>query len=83
MATKAQELAGLDDKSSCLGRCTNDEPIFVLRAQDMTMPTIVRVWLAIALLHDLPVAKQDEVNRFLIAAEAWQRTNHFAVKYPD
>jgi hypothetical protein len=83
MATKAQELASLDDRSSCLGRCSDDEPIFVLRAQDRSMPAIVRVWLEIALLHGLPYAKQDEVNALLAAAERWQRANHAVVKWPD
>lgn len=29
----------------CLDKCGDDEPIFVLRAQDFTAPMAVRFWL--------------------------------------
>jgi hypothetical protein len=39
MATKKQELS-----AGCLAKTANGEPIFVLRAQDIFAPEVVRTW---------------------------------------
>lgn len=39
MGTKKEEL-----KDGCFSRATDDEPLFVLRAQDKLAPNIVRRW---------------------------------------
>lgn len=44
MATKADEVAGLERGTGILARCADDEPIFILRAQDATAPDAVRCW---------------------------------------
>jgi hypothetical protein len=35
----------------CLAKVGDDEPIFVLRAQDAFAPIVVRVWIALVKLH--------------------------------
>jgi hypothetical protein len=35
----------------CLAKVGDDEPIFVLRAQDRFAPTVVRVWIALVKCH--------------------------------
>jgi hypothetical protein len=39
MAIKSEEL-----KKGCIAKAANDEPVFVLRAQDKTAPALVRMW---------------------------------------
>lgn len=39
--TKADLLA---DPNSCLNKAAADEPLFVLRAQDLIAPAVVRYW---------------------------------------
>jgi len=38
---KREEIANPD---SCLNRAEDDEPIFVLRAHDKTVPSVIRAW---------------------------------------
>jgi len=48
--TKEQEIA---TELSCLNKAKDDEPIFVLRANDLLAPIVVSCWAAIATLNDL------------------------------
>lgn len=41
----------------CLGRAASDEPVFILRAQDMLAPQIVEAW-----ADDLEAATRDEIG---------------------
>lgn len=43
MATKAEEL-----KTGCLSRVEDEEPIFILRAQDILAPRIIEHWVMLA-----------------------------------
>lgn len=56
---KNQELA---TPSSCLNKAADDEPIFVLRANDPIAPAVVRFWAAMA------EGVHEEVKR----REAWK-----------
>ena len=76
MATKAEELA-----SGCLSRVADDEPLFVLRAQDRCAPKIVRAWASFAFSQGAPVAKVEEARDLADRMEAWQNKNR--VKTPD
>lgn len=40
MATKAEELKG----GGCFAKAADDEPLFVLRAQDKFAPVLVEIW---------------------------------------
>lgn len=41
MGTKKQEL---ESETGCLAKAADDEPLFILRAQDRTAPILVRQW---------------------------------------
>lgn len=47
MATKRQLI---DDPESCLNKAADDEPLFLLRGQDIFAPTLVRAWVVLARL---------------------------------
>jgi hypothetical protein len=49
-----------------------DEPIFVLRAQDMTAANVVAYWLAHQ-GNNLPREKYDEAQRLIEEMRAWPR----------
>jgi hypothetical protein len=59
----------LTDPRSCFSKAADDEPLFVLRAQDFTAPATILDWL----LHnpDLPDDKHDEAIACIEAMEAW------------
>jgi len=57
---------------SCFDKADPDEPVFVLRAQDMLGPEIVREWAYRAQCEGAPIAKCDEARRIADAMEQWQ-----------
>lgn len=81
MATKEIELEKLAAGLGCLGKAADDEPIFILRAQDLTAPAVVRIWAAIAELHGCP--KTLEAGMLADQMEVWQRTHRDRAKWPD
>ncbi len=46
MATKSEELQRLARGEGCLGKAADDEPIFILRGQDLLAPSPVILWAA-------------------------------------
>ena len=50
MATKYQ--------NACLNNCAEGEPIFVLRAQDVTAPEVIEYWLSLALARGASIAPE-------------------------
>lgn len=63
---------------SCLTKAADDEPIFVLRAQDKHAPEMVRQWAAAALTTGLSDEKYQEALALARKMEAWPTR-----KYPD
>ena len=61
-----------------LERCLDDEPIFVLRAQDLLAPMLVRLWVMLARLHGCRIEKTSEALRCAEEMEKWP-----ARKWPD
>jgi hypothetical protein len=57
---------------STLEKAEPDEPVFVLRAQDMLSPEIVREWAYRAQCEGAPIVKCDEARRIADAMEQWQ-----------
>lgn len=56
---------------SCFAKAADDEPLFVLRAQDKLAPTVVRIWAQLALQTGAPMSKvtdahdvADEMERY-------------------
>lgn len=74
MATKT-------DGIPCYDKAANDEPLFVLRAQDMLAPEIVREWAYRAQVSGTPIEKVEEARRAADAMEDWQIAN--SKKVPD
>lgn len=63
--------------SDCLRKAADDEPIFVLRAQDKTAPDAIRLWAETnrsTLTHEKYQSARDLANEM----EAWPDR-----KYPD
>jgi len=63
MATK------LDD--TCLEKASDDEPIFVLRAQDISSPHVIHFWLS--LNPGIPEEKKREALRCASAMLKWPK----------
>ena len=77
---------GLKATDSCLAKVKDDEPIFVLRAQDAYAPILVRFWANLVASQYrkegrtmTPKVKEAEV--LALQMEDWQRAN--AAKVPD
>lgn len=82
MSLKHEELANPD---SCLNRAADDEPVFVLRANDPLAGHVVRYWSACyaadkqatnptRLLTPAQVAKVEEARLLAARMDAWQRS---------
>lgn len=63
---------------TCLQKAADDEPIFVLRAQDRLAPAVVRMWCEMAELMGVAPEKTREARNLAIRMEAWPTR-----KYPD
>jgi hypothetical protein len=81
LATKTLELEKLADGRGCLGRADDDEPLFILRAQDRLAPTLVRLWASLAILHDCP--KALDALALADQMDDWGRRRPGRVKWPD
>lgn len=57
---------------SCYDKAADDEPLFVLRAQDMLGPEMVREWAYRAKVMGVPSEKIDEARRCADEMEDWQ-----------
>jgi hypothetical protein len=91
MGTKKEELAST---TGCLAKAADDEPIFVLRAQDSLAPDTIRAWVGQALRHavfhrrslstekyEALMFKLGAAEGFAMRMEAWQREH--GCKIPD
>ena len=76
MATKLQEM-----QSGCLAKAGDDEPLFVLRAQDILAPATIRNWCEFAFLAGTPAEKLKEARELALAMEEWAKQNKS--KAPD
>lgn len=67
---KSQELA---DKTSCINKAADDEPVFVLRASDITAPDVIEFWVTNAVLKGarLTQDKLDHAVAMVIAMREW------------
>ena len=71
MATKSMD--------TCLQKAADDEPIFVLRAQDITAPAIVRMWAEMQKLH--PIRAEEKIREALALADRMEQWP--TRKFPD
>lgn len=72
---KRDELA---DPNSCLNKAADNEPIFVLRAQDISSPVLVDLWAFMAAVAGCSGSKCNEARQLARSMEDWP-----TLKYPD
>ena len=66
MGIKREELA-----TGCIAKAADDEPVFVLRAQDITAPAVVRTWCEFAVLAGCAPEKIREARALALQMEQW------------
>ena len=76
--TSKEQIMGTKRNDACLKKVGDDEPIFVLRAQDMLAPDLVRQWAVYAAFNDCPDEKVQEALDIADRMEAWSNR-----KMPD
>ena len=69
----------MSKRFDCLGKAKEDEPIFVLRANDPVAPATIRAWMSLRAIEGLDkpheaerIAQADQVARDM---EKWRRDN--------
>jgi hypothetical protein len=65
--------------SSCLQKAADEEPIFVLRAQDLSAPVLVEFW--VKMNPQISEAKRDDALKVAHDMREWQQ--HVTVKKAD
>ena len=83
MWTKKDCLEAAARGEGCLGKAGNDEPVFILRGQDITMPSVLVCWaeLVESMNGGLPTIKSVEARKFALETIEWQKTH--PAKTPD
>lgn len=87
LAKIERELAAKGE--GCLGKAADDEPVFILRANDKTAPEVIEHWARKVeasycdkhRLKEMPVAKLKEAKALAHQMRAWQELN--GSKLPD
>jgi hypothetical protein len=79
--TKREVLEAAARGEGCLGKCHDDEPVFVVCGRDKVGPTTVRIWEALAKLLGTPTRKRSGAIADAVAMEAWQKAH--GAKVPD
>ena len=72
MGTKKEELA---NPNSCINKAVDDEPIFVLRAQDKLAPILIRLWTDLANIHGCSENKRVQAWKCARDMEEWGLSN--------
>lgn len=66
---------------TCLQNAREDEPIFVLRSQDITAPELVEAWATRAVILGAKTTKINEARKLAQDMRRWQEEN--GCKLPD
>jgi hypothetical protein len=61
----------LEKVSGCFSKAADNEPLFVLRAQDKLAPVIVRIWAELAAANGVGLEKVHEAKRLAYEMEQW------------
>jgi hypothetical protein len=72
---------GTKHTSTCLAKAHDDEPVFVLRAQDKLAPMVIEFWAYLADKYGAPEQKIIEANELIAEMKSWRLVNRG--KYPD
>ena len=78
MATAKEERMAAVLGRGCLGKAKDDEPIFILRGQDILAGPLVRLWADLAQIAVCPQEKVDEANDLAEKMKNW-----VPKKWPD
>ena len=81
MATAKETLENAKRNKGCLGKAKPDEPVFVLRAQDLLSSRLVDIWALYAEQNNCPKDKVEEARKCASEMRAWATRN--PAKYPD
>lgn len=82
MWTKKDAMEAAARGEGCLGRAADDEPVFILRGQDATMPHMLEFWAnAVEQMNDESNSKILDARKFAREVRAWQREH--GCKIPD
>lgn len=73
---------GYKNNDRCLDKVALDEPIFVLRARDLSSPAAIKGWLA-ANLDNLTQEHIDETRECIDTFVRWQAEHADSVRLPD
>lgn len=85
MPTKREVLEAASRGEGCLGKAADDEPVFVLRGQDLLAPGTIDFWAEQA----RRVGGQKSYNKAALATDdamefrAWQARHRSTCKMPD
>lgn len=71
MGTAKEERAKAARGEGCLGKAADDEPVFVLRAQDQHAAALVRAWADMAEGTRCPAHKVAEARQLAADMAAW------------
>jgi hypothetical protein len=76
--TKSKEISYSD---STLNKCADDEPVFILRAQDKLAPVVIRIWADLAKFHGAGQMKVSTAKQLAHEMEKW--ADYGRAKMPD
>jgi hypothetical protein len=77
-----ERVMGLKRNDGCLAKVADDEPIFVLRAQDRLAPGLIRRWADLAETYGCPAGKVKEARELALQMEEWAQVQGRG-KFPD
>jgi hypothetical protein len=88
MSTKREVLMMANRGEGCLGKAADDEPVFVLRAQDLLSVSLVYRWAdelaGYAVRRGIPIPDKVKLaQEDALKMSAWQAANPVRVKMPD
>jgi len=66
-----------------LSKIGEDEPVFLLRAQDLIAPHVVHGWVVAAEIAKVAEAKVEDAKKCSDAMLEWQGMHPYKVKRPD
>jgi len=72
MATAKVERELTAQGKGCLGKAADDEPVFILRGQDILASRLVQMWANEARLRGCPEEKVEEALALSAAMKAWR-----------
>lgn len=83
MAKASIERQLVDKGEGCLGKADDDEPVWIMRAQDLLfLPTLTR-WIQRAENLNVNPDKLREAHKTYMDAADWQDKHQDRVKVPD